>query len=131
MRNETVVAVVTLIVLAAIVFAVVQIYPTIGLSGLRDIAIIILVLESFIVTLLLAIVVVLLWQLIDMLKKEIKPVLASARQTADTVKGTTTFVSDGLVAPLIRVYSLSSGVLGTFRGLIRKMVRKGGKSHVR
>ena len=48
----------------------------------RDVAIISWRVEALVVTLLLGIVVVLLWRLVNLLQREIKPVLSSLQQTA-------------------------------------------------
>ncbi len=88
-----------------------------NLQEARDLAIVFLAIEAFVVTLLLAVMGVLLARLINMLRHEIEPVLASLQETAHTVRGTTTFVSDSFVSPLIRLSSLFSGVGGTLRAL--------------
>jgi hypothetical protein len=60
-----------------------------------------------------------LQSLIALLRDEIKPVLDSANETASTIRGTTTFVSDAVVTPMIQVASLSAGVFQTLRTLAR------------
>ena len=90
----------------------------------RDVAIIFLALEALVVTLLLGIVVVLLWRLVNLLQREIKPVLSSLQQTASTVRGTTEFVSDSFVSPLIRLSSFFSGLGGAARALFSHSRRK-------
>jgi hypothetical protein len=94
------------------------------LQSARDLAIVLLALEALVVTLLLGFVAVLLWRLIRVLEREIRPVLSSLKQTANTVRGTTEFVSDSFVSPLIRVSSLFSGAGGALRALISLSKRK-------
>jgi len=80
----------------------------------RDIAIIVLALESIVIGVVL---VLLLWQvrsLTRLLREEIKPILDSARQTVGTVKGTTNLVSETIVSPAIKVGSLFAGVRRTW-----------------
>jgi hypothetical protein len=80
----------------------------------RDIAIIVLALESIVIGVVLAL---LLWQvrsLTRLLQEEIKPILDSARQTVGTVKGTTNLVSETIVSPAIKVGSLFAGVRRTW-----------------
>ena len=84
----------------------------------RDVAIIFLAIEALVVTLLLGLVVILLWRLINMLQREIKPVLSSLQETASTVRGTTEFVSDNVVSPFIRASSLFSGAGAALRALL-------------
>ena len=96
------------------------------LQSARDLAIVFLAVAAFLVTLLLAAMVVLLWRLIRVIQREITPVLTSLQQTANTVRGTTEFVSDSLVSPLIRFSSFSSGVGGTLKAFAAIFRRKEG-----
>ena len=86
-------------------------------SVLRDISIIVLALVTLIIGLFLVVLIFQLQSLIVLLRDEIRPILDSANQTANTVRGTTAFVSDAVVTPLIQVASLASGVAQTLRTL--------------
>lgn len=44
------------------------------------------------------------------LENSVTPVFNSFRQTADNVRGTTAFIADTAVSPIIRVYSVFKGV---------------------
>jgi hypothetical protein len=46
----------------------------------------------------------------SLLQDDVQPTLRSARQTVDRIQGTTSFVADTAVAPVIRVYGIFSGV---------------------
>jgi gas vesicle protein len=46
----------------------------------------------------------------SLIRDDVQPVLRSARQTVDSIRGTTSFVADTAVAPVIRVYGIVSGV---------------------
>jgi hypothetical protein len=46
----------------------------------------------------------------SLLRDDVQPTLRSARQTVDSIRGTTSFVADTAVAPVIRVYGIFSGV---------------------
>jgi len=46
----------------------------------------------------------------NLLRDDVQPALRSARQTVDSIRGTTSFVADTAVAPVIRVYGIFSGV---------------------
>jgi hypothetical protein len=83
----------------------------------RDIAIITLALVTVILGLFVIVLIFQLQSLIALLRDEIKPILESANETASTVRGTTTFVSDAVVTPMIQVASLAAGVGQTFRTL--------------
>lgn len=56
----------------------------------------------------------------ELINTGVKPVLASARESADNITGTTRFVSDKVVAPTIHVVSVASGIrrgVAVFAGL--------------
>ena len=123
----------------AIVAVVVLILAAIGAAGyglvahppftavLRDIFIIVLALVTIVIGLFLAILIFQLQSLIALLRDEIKPILESANQTASTVRGTTTFMSDAVVTPIITAASYASAIRETVRVLAggsRKKKRK-------
>jgi hypothetical protein len=64
------------------------------LAAMRDVSIILVALESIFIGIMLTVLVVQLARLTKMLREEVLPVLTSAQDTASTVRGTTTFVSD-------------------------------------
>lgn len=99
----------------------------------RDVAIVVLVLETFVVTLLLALIVLLFGRIISTIQDEIMPILHSAKHTVDTVQGTTTFVSDAFVAPLIGIAGFGSAIKGTVGALFNRKhaSKKGGTSNER
>jgi hypothetical protein len=99
------------------------------LQSARDLAIVFLAFVAIVMTLLMAAVVVLLWRLIRVIQREIRPVLTNLQQTANTVRGTTEFVSDSFVSPLIRFSSFFSGVGGTFKAFAGTFKHKEGKSN--
>jgi hypothetical protein len=45
-----------------------------------------------------------------LMDESVKPLLGTARETADHVKGTTTFVGNAAVTPVIRAYGVVAGV---------------------
>lgn len=75
----------------------------------RDIAIIVLALESIIIGVLLAILVIQVVKLVRMLREEVMPILKSTQDTVSTVRGTADFMSDHLVQPVVKVSSLAAG----------------------
>lgn len=90
------------------------------MSFVRDLAIILLAVESLVIGVVLIILVLEIRNLAKMLKEEIKPILESADETARTVRGTTVFVSENLVNPMVRVSSFASGVMQALRILVRR-----------
>ena len=90
------------------------------LASVRDLAIILLALESFVIGIVLIVLVWELRNLAKLLREEIKPILESADETARTVRGTTSFVSETFVRPMIRVSGFASGVMQALRILARR-----------
>lgn len=98
-----------------------QVAPT---MRLRDIAIVVLALETLVVMVLLLIIVVLIFVVIVLIYDRTIPILEQMNRTittvADTihtVRGTTEFVSERVVSPVIEVSSYVSGVLGILKGV--------------
>ena len=89
-------------------------------ATVRDVAIILLAVESLIIGVLLS---VLLWQLRNlthMLEEEVKPLLDSANETVGAVRGTSTFLSETVVSPVVRIISTVTGLrrgLGVLSGM--------------
>ena len=89
-------------------------------ATVRDVAIILLAVESLIIGVLLS---VLLWQLRNlsrMLEEEVRPLLDSANETVGTVRGTSAFLSETVVSPVIRIISTVTGLrrgLGVLSGI--------------
>lgn len=80
------------------------------MSTARDISIIILAVESIVVGVMLAILIIQLQRLIKMLQEEIKPVIDSTNETVSAVRGTTTFLSEHLVSPIIGAAGYVAGL---------------------
>ena len=112
------IVVVVLIVLALVGLAVwgMASHPLLT-AVIRDISIIVLALVTIVIGLFLVILIFQLQSLIVLLRDEVKPILESANQTASTVRGTTTFVSDSVVKPMIEAASFAAGVGRTIRVL--------------
>jgi len=79
-------------------------------ATVRDIAIIVLALESIIIGGLLIFLILQVRQLIVMFQREIRPIIDSTNETVSTVKGTTQFMSEHVVSPVVKVASVISGV---------------------
>jgi hypothetical protein len=88
------------------------------MSTIRDIAIIVLAVESIIIGIFLTILIFQVRRLLILLEREIKPILESAKGTVNTAQRTTKFVSDALVSPLIKVASYASAVRSAVEVLV-------------
>ena len=114
---RTIGIIVAVLVLLAIVIAILYFlvsHPPFT-SVLRDISIIVLALVTMITSVFLAILLFQLQSLIVLLRDEIYPILESVNETASTVRGTTTFVSDAVVTPMISAASYVSAAKQTIR----------------
>lgn len=91
-----------------------------ALASVRDLAIILLALESLVIGVVLVVLILEIRNLAKLLREEIKPILDSADETARTVRGTTSFVSETFVNPMIRASSFASGIMQALRILTRR-----------
>ncbi len=72
-------------------------------ARIRDIFIILMALESLVIGLVLVILIVQIARLTNLLQNEVKPILDSTNETISTLRGTTAFLSDNLVEPVIKL----------------------------
>lgn len=71
-------------------------------ATIRDIAIIIIALQTIIIGVLLGVLVWQIWRLVKVIQTELKPIIEDTQATVNTVRGTTEFVSHNVVDPVIR-----------------------------
>jgi hypothetical protein len=109
-----VIGVVVLIVLLvlAIIFLLNPGTPT---ERIRDVFIIFMALESLLLGLVLVILIIQLARLINLLQNEIKPILESTNETVSTLRGTTAFLSDNLVGPVIKLNEYLAALTQMFK----------------
>ena len=96
-----------------------------NLTIVRDIAIVVLALESIVVGVLLAL---LLWQvrsLTRLLQEQIRPMLDSMRETVGTVKGTTSLVSETIVTPAVKISGFFAGARRALQVMLAVKPRSG------
>lgn len=91
-------------------------------SKIRDIFIIFMALEFVIIGVALVILIIQLAKLVNLLENEVKPIIAATSETINTLKGTTDFLSNSLVVPVIKLNSYMAGFKKVFDLL--KIVRK-------
>lgn len=90
-------------------------------STARDIFLILLALEFMVVGVAVIVLAVQIARLTLLLEMEIRPMLENANDTLDTLRGTTLFLSESLVEPVVKLQSTLAGiqrvleVLGLFR----------------
>jgi hypothetical protein len=78
-------------------------------AQIRDIFIIFLALQSFVIGAVLVILVVQISLLTNLLQNEIKPILKTTNDTVNTIKGTTVFISNNLAEPVIKLNEFMAG----------------------
>ena len=97
----SIVGVVFLVLIIAAIYALTL--PSTDTAKIRDIFIIVMALESLVIGLSLIILMIQLARLINLLQNEIKPILESTQETVNTLKGTTAFLSENMVEPLMKL----------------------------
>jgi hypothetical protein len=83
-------------------------------SRIRDIFIIFMAFEFIVIGVALIVLVVQVSTLINLLQNEVKPILKSTKETVDTLKGTTAFLSSNLVEPVIKLNGYLAGMKQLF-----------------
>jgi predicted tellurium resistance membrane protein TerC len=103
------VVVALILVIAAIAgaFALIQ-RPALAAS-VRDVFIIAMALEFLLIGVAMVVLIVQLAVLTNMLQHEIKPILDSTNETVNTLRGTTAFLSENLVGPVVKLNVYMAG----------------------
>jgi hypothetical protein len=125
-KAAIIIGIVVLVVLALIVGAVIWLaQPETPTERIRDIFIIVLAFVSLFVTVALAVLILQLARLLNLLQNEIKPILDSTNETMANLRGTTAFLSDNLVEPVIKMNEMTAAMNQVLRllGLARRSGR--------
>ncbi|HNT23663.1 MAG TPA: hypothetical protein PKM21_04820 [Anaerolineales bacterium] len=72
-------------------------------ARIRDVFIIFMAFISMLIGVVLVILIIQITRLTNLLQNEIKPILDSTNETVSTLRGTTNFLSDNLVGPVIKL----------------------------
>lgn len=96
--------------------------PSTDTAKIRDIFIIFMALQSLVIGLVLIILIVQLARLTNLLQNEIKPILDSTNETVSNLRGTTTFLSDNMTEPIIKLneYVAALSQLFSTLGVVRR-----------
>ena len=105
-----------LLLVAGIVVAIIALtsHPD-AASNWRDIFIIFMAVESLIVGVAVIVLLLQVASLINLLQNEVKPILYSTSETVNTLRGTTEFLSETLVEPVIKLNSSIAGLRQFFK----------------
>lgn len=117
-RNRQLVITITIAVIvfvALIGLAVFGLTRNAGVTqNIRDIFIIFMALESLLIGAALVILIIQLSSLINLLNNEIKPILDATNETIATLRGTSQFLSENLVEPVVKLNSYLAGLQKMF-----------------
>ena len=95
-----------LVLIAGVVLAIIAMVQNPATTeNIRDIVIIFMAIESLLIGVALIVLVIQLARLTDLLVNEVKPILDSTNETLGTIRGTTRFLSENLVRPVVKVNS--------------------------
>lgn len=89
------------------------------MSYWRDSIIIVLSIQSILVVVSFAIVLVQVARFVNLLRSEVKPITEDAQQTLKTARATTEFVSKHTVTPIIQTQSFLAGFFVFLREIVR------------
>lgn len=112
-----------IILLALLVTVVIFLaLPDTNTEKIRDIMIIIMAIEFMFLGIALLVLIIQLATLINLLQNEIIPIVESTSETANTLRGTTEFLSENLTEPVIKLNQYLAGFmrLTELIGLTRK-----------
>ncbi len=112
-----------ILLLALLVTAVIYLaLPATNTERIRDVMIIIMALEFMFLGVAMLVLIVQLATLINLLQNEIIPIVESTNETANTLRGTTVFLSENLTEPVIKLNQYLAGFmrLTELIGLTRK-----------
>jgi hypothetical protein len=100
-----------IVLIAGIVLAVIAMvnHPN-QTETIRDIVIIFMAVESLLIGLTLVLLIIQLARLTALLQNEIKPILDSTNETVNTLRGTTQFLSNNLVKPVMKANSTANAI---------------------
>jgi hypothetical protein len=104
-----------LVMVALMVWAIIALssHPA-AAANVRDIFIIFMALESLLIGAALVVLIIQLASLINLLQNEVKPILKSTNETVNTLRGTSEFLSENLVEPVIKLNSYLAGLKRLF-----------------
>ncbi|NIM92355.1 MAG: hypothetical protein GTO18_01390 [Anaerolineales bacterium] len=110
-RRNLLIIIAILIVVIGLITAVVLLvnYPA-TTETLRDVVIIFFALESIIIGITLVVLIIQVAKLTALLEYELKPMLESTNETIGTVRGTTEFLSERMVRPVMKANSTYAAV---------------------
>jgi hypothetical protein len=90
-----------------VILLVVAVYlltlPSTETAKIRDVFIIALALEAFVIGVSVIVMMIQLARLLNLVQNELKPMLESTQTTVNNLRGTTEFLSENMVEPIIKL----------------------------
>jgi hypothetical protein len=77
---------------------------------IRDVFIIVVALESLVIGVALVILIIQLASLINLLQNEVRPILTATNETVNNLRGTSEFLSESVVEPVIKLNGYLAGL---------------------
>jgi len=90
------------------------------LAQIRDIAVVILALESVVIGVILVILLLQMIAFIKFMRSEVKPMIGDLQETTRVVKGTAEFLTEEVVAPTVKISSTVAGVTKAAKVMFKK-----------
>lgn len=106
------VVVVVLLIIGGIILLALA--PESTTAKVRDIFIIVMALESLVLGVAMIVLIIQVATLINLLQNEIKPILDSTNETVNHLRGTTQFLSNNLVEPVMKLNEYLAGLRKLF-----------------
>ncbi len=128
-RATLIVSVIVALVLIGLLIwgAVVLVQNPTQAAAVRDVFIILMALQAFVIGTALIVLTVQVAILTNLLKNELKPILEATQDTVRTVRGTAVFLSENVTEPVIRLNSYVAGLskivdtLNQLGGIFRRL----------
>ncbi len=103
--------IIALVILALIIWAIITLMqPGTPTDRIRDIFIIVVALESFVIGIALIVLIVQLASLINLLQNEVRPILTATSETVNNLRGTAEFLGENVVEPVIKLNGYLAGM---------------------
>ncbi len=108
--NIPLIAAAVILVLAGLIYLFIRLSPE-TTGKIRDISLIIYVLESVVTVTALVILIIQIARLVNFLKYEVAPILKTTDKTVKKISGTVSFLSENAVEPVVNTASSVSGFM--------------------
>ena len=111
-RTIVITAIIVLVILiAGIVAAIIGLLqPNTPTDKIRDIFIIFMALESLLIGVALIVLIIQFASLINLLQNEVRPILDATNETVNHLRGTTEFLGENFVEPVIKLNGYLAGM---------------------